>query len=566
MRRFMLGLVSILALSLAAPPAGLAQPPVQVYVDGQLVNFDMPATVIDGRVLVPLRGVFERLGATVDYDAGTQRVSAVRGGQAVELTIGSRQALVNNRPTLLDVPAFTIAGRTMVPLRFVSEALGADVQWVDASRTILISSPAAAVPAPLPAPAPAPPAYVPPAPPPAYAPPAPPQLPPITGQLAAVVTGTTPYIVVAAGGQQYRLAVAPSAVIARYDADTRAGGPVGLQALQPGDMVTVTTSAQYEATRIIAYYHAAAQPPAPAPAPPFAVQVVTGKIVDANLQARTARLDNGRTVTVQNDASIMHNGGPAGFGAVAAGRLGRFWVLGGTDQAVAVDVTERLEIRPVQGVIVDANFKARTVRLADGEVFTVPSNVHITRNGGPTDFGAVAAGHFGRFWVVGGTRQAVAIDLTDAAVGAGGLPAVGIIEGRIVDANFRTRTVRLENGRTLAVFGDAYVARNGGPTDFGAVAAGRTGRFWVTAGTTQAFLVDLSEPIAVRVVSDRIVDANFRARTVRLANGQTFTVAQNAYIVRNDGRTDFGAVAAGRFGTFWVIQDTNVAFLANLRD
>jgi copper amine oxidase-like protein len=565
----MLGLVPFLVLSLAGPQVGLAQPAIQVYVDGQVVNFDVPATVIDGRVLVPLRGVFERLGATVDYDASTQHIVALRGNQAVELTIGSRQARVNNLPALLDVPAFTIAGRTMVPLRFVSESLGAGVQWVDASRTILITSAAAAFPVPPPSPPPAPaPSYVPPAPapPPSYVPPPPTQVPPITGQLVSVVTGTTPFIVVAAGGQQYKLPVAPSATVARYNAETRAGGPVGLAALQPGDTVTVTANSLYEATRIVASYRVAAQAPPPAPARPFAVEIVAGKIVDANLQARTAGLDNGRTVTVLNDTYIAHDGGPAGFGAIAAGRIGRFWVLGGTNQAVAVDVTERMEVRPVEGTIVDANFKARTARLAGGRVLTAATNIHVTRNGGPTDFGAVAAGRLGRFWVIDGTNEAVAIDLADAAAGPGSLPSAGMIEGWIVDVNFRARTARLANGQTVTVFGDAYVARDNGPTDFGAVAAGRYGRFWVTAGTTQAFLVDLSEPIAVQVLTGKIVDANFRARTVRLANGQTFTVPNNVYIARNGGRTDFGAVAAGRSGTFWVIQGTNQVFLVDLRD
>lgn len=560
----MLALVPILVLSLAGPQAGLAQAAIQVYVDGQVVNFDVPPTVIGGRVLVPLRGVFERLGATVDYDAPTQHIVALRGAQAVELTIGSRQARVNNLPTLLDVPAFTIAGRTMVPLRFVSEALGAGVQWVDASRAILISSAAATLPVPPPSPAPQAP------PPPTYVPPAPAQVPPITGQLLTVATGTAPYIVVAAGGQQYKLPVAPSATIGRYNADTRAGGPVGLEALRPGDTVTVTADPQYQATRIVAFYRVAAQapPPAPKPAPsrPFAVEVVSGKIVDANLQARTVRLDNGRTVAVPNDAYIVHDRGTAGFGAIAAGRLGRFWVLGGTNQAVAVDVTERLEVRAVEGTIVDANFKARTARLAGGEVFVAPSTIHVTRNGGPTDFGAVAGGRIGRFWVIEGTHQAVAIDLADAAAGPGSLPAAGTIEGWIADANFRARTARLANGQTVAVFGDAYIARGNGPTDFGAVAAGRYGRFWVTAGTTQAFLVDLTEPIAVQMETGKIVDANFNARTVRLANGQTFTIATNAYIARRGGRTDFGAVAAGRSGTFWVVQGTNQAFLADLGD
>src|SRR5262245_15193518 len=110
------------------PTQGTAQSTIRVYVDGQLVNFDVPPNVIQGRVLVPLRGVFEKLGATVDYDGRTQHIIAVRGEQTVELTLGSRQARINGKPALLDVPAFTIGDRTMVPLRFISESLGASVQ------------------------------------------------------------------------------------------------------------------------------------------------------------------------------------------------------------------------------------------------------------------------------------------------------------------------------------------------------------------------------------------------------------------------------------------------------
>lgn len=102
------------ALAFGTLPAGAQTPAnVAVLVDGQPVAFDVPPQVMDGRVLVPLRGVFERLGATVDYDARSQHIVAIRGGQTVELTVGSRQARVNNTATLLDVPAFTISGRTM---------------------------------------------------------------------------------------------------------------------------------------------------------------------------------------------------------------------------------------------------------------------------------------------------------------------------------------------------------------------------------------------------------------------------------------------------------------------
>ncbi len=142
-----------IALSLALPFIGLngtasaqSQRGINVYINGGLESFDVPPTMIQGRVLVPLRGVFEQLGATVNYDAQSQQIVAIRGAQTVQLTIGSRQAFVNRHPSLLDVPAFTIGGRTMVPLRFVSESLGANVQWLDASQTILIGTGTAQLP------------------------------------------------------------------------------------------------------------------------------------------------------------------------------------------------------------------------------------------------------------------------------------------------------------------------------------------------------------------------------------------------------------------------------------
>src|SRR5690349_22510551 len=124
MRRNVSLLVSLaVAVSFIVPPGIFAQQaPIRVYVDGQPLSFDVPPNMIQGRVLVPLRGIFERLGATVDFDPQTQHIMAVRGPQTVELTIGSRQARVNSNAALLDVPAFTIAGRTMVPLRFISES------------------------------------------------------------------------------------------------------------------------------------------------------------------------------------------------------------------------------------------------------------------------------------------------------------------------------------------------------------------------------------------------------------------------------------------------------------
>lgn len=96
--------------------------------------------MIDGRLLVPLRGIFEALSADVLYDAATRSIKATKGETVVQLQLGSRTALIDGRTVYLDVPADTVGGRTMVPLRFVSESLGADVKWNGATKTVMIAS------------------------------------------------------------------------------------------------------------------------------------------------------------------------------------------------------------------------------------------------------------------------------------------------------------------------------------------------------------------------------------------------------------------------------------------
>lgn len=233
MRRLVTAAGVVLALiALITPSAVLAQA-IHVYVDQQLVNFDVSPVMIQGRVLVPLRGIFERLGATVDYDAPTQHIVAIRAQQNVELTVGSRQAHVNGVPKLLDVPAFTINNRTMVPLRFISESLGADVRWDNATQTILIGSGMAGGPTAPPA-GPAPAAGA------------------LSGRLVAVTTGQSPSIVVRRGGQDTTVSVTADTAIYRYNADTNAGGSAALGALRKGDAVAVQMDRSGQAAKITA--------------------------------------------------------------------------------------------------------------------------------------------------------------------------------------------------------------------------------------------------------------------------------------------------------------------------
>src|SRR2546423_7277893 len=112
---------------------------IRVTIDGNPVQFSgVGPREMDGRVLVPLRGVLEELGAYVEYDASSRMVSASKGDMNLELGLGQRFATVNGSRVDLDVPATTIAGNTMVPLRFVSEALGANVRWNPYTSTVAI--------------------------------------------------------------------------------------------------------------------------------------------------------------------------------------------------------------------------------------------------------------------------------------------------------------------------------------------------------------------------------------------------------------------------------------------
>ncbi|MDQ7829811.1 MAG: copper amine oxidase N-terminal domain-containing protein [Armatimonadota bacterium] len=227
----------LLGGSLSAP-TGAQDAPIRVFVDGGRVRFDQPPVVRGGRVLVPLRGVFERLGASVDWEAATQTVLAVRGGTVVELQIGSRQARVNDRVVLLDVPARIIGARTLVPLRFVSEALGATVQWQEATRTVLIYTGAAAPP-PGPAPAPAP---------------APTAAAMVSGTVVQLRTGDNPVILVDQGTTLVRVAVTPDTAITRVNVATNTGGSVSLNQLRLGDHVEVTLGPRNQALRVRATF------------------------------------------------------------------------------------------------------------------------------------------------------------------------------------------------------------------------------------------------------------------------------------------------------------------------
>lgn len=127
-----------LGLLVLAVSGGMAA--TSVIVNGSPISFSVEPMQVANRTMVPMRAIFEALGAEVHWNEATQTVTAIRDTTNVQLTIGEPQALVNGRVVALEVPAMVRRGSTMVPLRFVSEALGAAVEWVGATQTVLIST------------------------------------------------------------------------------------------------------------------------------------------------------------------------------------------------------------------------------------------------------------------------------------------------------------------------------------------------------------------------------------------------------------------------------------------
>lgn len=125
-------LAFLLVLMLLTSTAGA----VDLYVDATKIETDTPPTIVDGRTLVPVRAIFEAIGATVTWDASTRTVTGVREDITVNIQIDNTTAYVNGEPRVLDVPAQLINDRTMVPARFIAESMGCEVTWDGKTNTV----------------------------------------------------------------------------------------------------------------------------------------------------------------------------------------------------------------------------------------------------------------------------------------------------------------------------------------------------------------------------------------------------------------------------------------------
>ncbi|GAC1549311.1 MAG: hypothetical protein NVS3B16_22990 [Vulcanimicrobiaceae bacterium] len=101
-------------------------------------NRVLAALVKDGRIYVPLRSMFEQMGATVTATPDGRTVTAVKTGAKVSVTLGKAEVVIDGEPRPLDVPPMLYKGVVLVPVRVISEALGAYVQWVPSRRLVVV--------------------------------------------------------------------------------------------------------------------------------------------------------------------------------------------------------------------------------------------------------------------------------------------------------------------------------------------------------------------------------------------------------------------------------------------
>ncbi|WP_458413265.1 stalk domain-containing protein [Schinkia sp. CFF1] len=118
--------------------ASAANNDIKIKINNELQVYDQNPLIIDGSTMVPMRGIFEKLGANVTWNKAEQIIDAERGSLNIRLAIGWDGAYIGQEEVKLDTAPQMINGRTLVPLRFVSEALGADVEWNGAAKTVSI--------------------------------------------------------------------------------------------------------------------------------------------------------------------------------------------------------------------------------------------------------------------------------------------------------------------------------------------------------------------------------------------------------------------------------------------
>lgn len=268
-------LSGVAAITVSLASAAWAGSIIGVNVNGSPIQFSGTGPAeIQGSVLVPLRGVFEALGATVDYDSATRTITANKGTTDIVLQVASTIASVNGQTEMLSQPARTIGGSTMVPLRFVAQALGEEVDWDAPSNTVEIRTPEQHL-ATLPQPT---------------------GSAETVGRVTGIFTDTDPpQITVRVDGQNTAIPISSQTIVLRSEPG-RAATQVPLSQIKIGDQVTVERDDNGVAQSITASYGQ-----------------VRGTVKSIGMLANgdhVITLNDGVTVEIAPDAPVTMDGNP----------------------------------------------------------------------------------------------------------------------------------------------------------------------------------------------------------------------------------------------------------------
>lgn len=140
MKRFFIVVVLAVMVTATWCPFTEASSNPTVYLDGSKLNFDVPPQIVSGRTLVPMRAIFEALGASISWDNATKTVQGSKDSIKLKMTINSNTYYINNEAKTSDVAPIIQNGRTLVPLRIIAESLQCKVDYNGTSNIVTIQS------------------------------------------------------------------------------------------------------------------------------------------------------------------------------------------------------------------------------------------------------------------------------------------------------------------------------------------------------------------------------------------------------------------------------------------
>ena len=140
MKKRILTLILALCMLASLSIPAFAEYPITVIVGGDEIYTDVAPMIINGRTMLPVRAVFEAIGADVDYIDEERKVVATKDDKTIEFVIDSNIMTVDGEDTTIDVPATIVNSRTLAPLRACAEAFDLEVGWDDVSRTAIVKT------------------------------------------------------------------------------------------------------------------------------------------------------------------------------------------------------------------------------------------------------------------------------------------------------------------------------------------------------------------------------------------------------------------------------------------